>query len=340
MTADRRPGRLKPRLNPRLLPSPWGRIVIWTLVAAAVGYRVPTWWHGRGPDNGFALQETLIDSAEILPGGPGRDGIASIDRPRFHSAAQTRLADGERVLGIEHRGQARAYPVAVLERHEIVNDRIGGQPVVVSFCPLCGTGLAFHAEADGQALQFGVSGLLYRSNLLLYDRATESLWTQMGGRAVSGPLRGQRLAPLPVRHTSWGDWRARHPDSTVLRAPALTAVRLRGASPYAGYAQSPDLWQPVGLPDRRLPLKELVIGVVLDGQAKAWALRALATLPAPLHDRVGGHAVSVHYDAGSDSAEVRSADGHPLATTRGYWFAWAAFHPDTQLGPPGLARAP
>lgn len=331
MTASRRLA----RLNPRLLPSPWGRVVIWALVAAAVGYRLPSWWQGRGPDNGFELRAALVDPAEILPGGPGRDGIPAIDRPRFLSTAQAGLADGERVLGIAHGGQARAYPVGVLERHEIVNDRIGGALAVISYCPLCGTGLAFHAEARGQPLQFGVSGLLYRSNLLLYDRATQSLWTQMGGRAVSGPLRGQRLTPLPVSHTTWGDWRARHPNGLVLRAPVLTAVRLRGASPYAEYAGSPDLWQPVGLPDRRLPLKEPVIGLVLDGQAKAWPLRALATRPTPLHDRIGEQAVSVHYDAGADSAEVRGADGGLLPTTRSYWFAWAAFHPDTRIGPAG-----
>ena len=276
------------RLNPRLLPSPWGRVVIWTLVAAAVAYRAPAWWNGRGPDNGFALDATLIDAAEIMPGGPGRDGIPAIDRPRFATAQDARMVDDERVLGIALRGQARAYPVAVLERHEIVNDRIRGRPVVISYCPLCGTGLAFHAEVGGRSLQFGVSGLLYRSNLLLYDRTTESLWTQMGGRAISGTLGGQRLTPLPVQHTTWGDWRARHPRTAVLRAPTLTAVRLRGESPYADYARSPDLWQPVGRPDRRLPLKEPVIGVAVNGQAKAWPLRAPNAVDARVaHVRVG-----------------------------------------------------
>ncbi|GAB4351909.1 MAG: DUF3179 domain-containing protein [Immundisolibacter sp.] len=328
------------RLNPRLLPSPWGRIVIWTLVAAAVATGAPAWWNSRGPDNGFALDATLVDPTEIVPGGPGRDGIPAIDRPRFAAAQDSRMAPDARVLGIELRGQARAYPVAVLERHEIVNDRIGGRPVVISYCPLCGTGLAFHAEVGGRSVQFGVSGLLYRSNLLLYDRATESLWTQMGGRAISGTLRGQRLTPLPVQHTTWGDWRARHPRSAVLRAPTLTAVRLRGASRYADYARSPDLWQPVGLPDRRLPLKEPVIGLAVNGQAKAWPLRALTAAPMPLHDRVGGQAVNVHYDAATDSAEVRDADGRPLPATRGYWFAWAAFHPDTLIGSSDTAQAP
>lgn len=327
------------RLNPRLLPSPWGRLVVWGLVLGWLGYQAPGYWQARDPLNGFTVQEALVDPAEILPGGPGRDGIPAIDRPRFTPAGQARLAARARVLGISHRGQARAYPIAVLERHEIVNDRIGCQPLVISYCPLCGTGLAFRAELDGQALRFGVSGLLYRSNLLLYDRATESLWTQMGGRAVSGPASGHRLQPVPVQHTSWGAWRAEHPNSEVLRAPPLTALRQRGKSPYTDYAQSPDPWQPIGLPDRRLPLKERVIGVVLDGQAKAWSLRALARLPMPLPDQVGDIPVFVHYDPAADSAELRAGDGSVLPATVGYWFAWAAFHPHTQIGTGGAVPA-
>jgi hypothetical protein len=332
------PDRLR-RLNLRLLPAPWGRIVVWGTLAVLVAMRIPGWWQSRGDLNGFAVQDALIDPAEILPGGPPRDGIPAIDHPRFLPAAAADLAPEARVLGIAYRGQARAYPVAVLERHEIVNDRFGKRPVVVSYCPLCGTGLAFRADPDGQALAFGVSGLLYRSNLLLYDRATDSLWTQMGGRAISGALRGARLTPVAVHHTNWSAWRARHPNSQVLRAPRLTALRARGESPYADYAQSPDLWQPVGLPDRRLPLKEPVIGVVVNGQAKAWSLRALAGAEAPLHDRVGDQAVSVHYDAGSASAQVRDADGAVVPSTTGYWFAWAAFHPDTRIDLPPAPEA-
>lgn len=327
------------RLNLRLLPAPWGRILVWGTLAVLVATRVPGWWQSRSDLNGFAVQDALIDPTEILPGGPPRDGIPSIDRPRFVAATAANLAPEARVLGIAYRGQARAYPVAVLERHEIVNDRFGDRPVVVSYCPLCGTGLAFRADPHGQALVFGVSGLLYRSNLLLYDRATDSLWTQMGGRAVSGALRGTRLEAVAVHHTNWSHWHARHPDTEVLRAPRLSALRAGGESPYADYAHSPDLWQPVGVPDRRLPLKEPVIGVVVDGQAKAWSLRALEAVPGPLQDRVGGQPVSVHYDAASASAQVRDGDGAVLPSTTGYWFAWAAFHPDTLIDLPPTPEA-
>tara|TARA_R110001592_G_scaffold246577_1_gene508469 strand:+ start:20751 stop:21287 length:537 start_codon:yes stop_codon:yes gene_type:complete len=157
----------------------------------------------RNEKNGFDLTNSLIPVAEILSGGPPRDGIPAIDKPSYLRAGKAHyLNDSDLVLGIVHNGIARAYPVRILVWHEIVNSEFDGEPVVITFCPLCGTGLAFSALVDRQRLDFGVSGLLHNSDLLMYDRQTESLWSQIPGQAVTGDMAGKELRRLPVVHLS------------------------------------------------------------------------------------------------------------------------------------------
>ena len=185
------------------------------LILLAIGYTLAC--VGGPIRNGFDLSDALISATEILPGGPPRDGIPAIDKPKFINAAEVDyLADDDRILGVFRNGVAKAYPIRILNWHEIVNDRLQDEAVAITFCPLCGTGMAFQARVDGQAKLFGVSGLLYKSDVLLYDRETESLWSQISRQAVSGPMKGQRLAMVPTSHTTWADWRERHPDTQVL----------------------------------------------------------------------------------------------------------------------------
>ena len=140
----------------------------------------------RNTINGFDVGNASIPVDEILPGGPPRDGIPAIDNPVFMDAQKaTFLSEDDRVIGIARHGITRAYPIAILNWHEIVNDRIGQESIVVTYCPLCGTGMVF---AAGSALSFGVSGLLYNSDVLMYDRQTDSLWSQLKMEAVSGFL--------------------------------------------------------------------------------------------------------------------------------------------------------
>lgn len=187
--------------------------------------------------NGFDVSETLVPAEQIHHGGPPKDGIPAIDRPRFVAASRAGfLEPDDAVLGIMHRGDARAYPVRILNWHEVVNDRIAGQPVAVTYCPLCGSGVAFVAEHGGTVLNFGVSGLLYNSDVLLYDRATQSLWSQLMGRAISGSMKGAVLTALPLAHTTWAHWRTMHPSSRVL-TPDTGYVRNYDRDPYAGYAE-------------------------------------------------------------------------------------------------------
>ena len=158
-----------------------------------------------GPISSITSQHELF---ALVKCRPLLDGIPSIDQPEFKKASAVKLEEGARVLGVMVNGVAKAYPISIMNYHEIVNDEFAGQPVVVTYCPLCGSGIAFDAAIDGQAKTFGVSGLLYNSDVLLYDRQTQSLWSQIMMQAVTGPMAGKELQMLPTMNTSWGEWKA------------------------------------------------------------------------------------------------------------------------------------
>lgn len=160
-----------------------------------------------------------IPMNEIHDGGPGIDGIAALTRPQsIPAGAADYMEDDDQVLGIARDGESRAYPLRILVNHEIVNDTLAGRPVFVTFCPECGTGIAFDPNVNGKALEFGVSGTLYQRNLLMYDRGsnTPSLWLQATGEAVVGPKTGISLDRVPTTQAPWSEWKAAHPNTTVL----------------------------------------------------------------------------------------------------------------------------
>ncbi len=283
--------------------------------------------------NGFDVSGASGDMRPIEKGGPPKDGIPAIDQPRFVSAAAAQLADGDRVLGIALGGVARAYPVRILNWHEVVNDRIAQRAVVVTYCPLCGTGMAFAPPARTGAAGFGVSGLLYNSDVLLYDRATLSLWSQILSEAITGPLKGTVLAPVPLTHTSWADWRARHPATQVL-STETGFERDYAHDPYAGYDRVPQLMFDVQHRDDRFPLKEWVLGLRLGGVAKAYPFSVLDRVvgrSGVLQDSVGQQRVRIRFDRSHRTAEARDTQGRLLPGTLAYWFAWVAFHPRTEV---------
>lgn len=280
--------------------------------------------------NGFDLSDAAIPIAAIQQGGPPRDGIPSLDQPRLVGADQVEgMADQDRVLGLVVDGIAKAYPIAIMNWHELVNDRFGGRSVVVSYCPLCGTGMAYSARAVGRELEFGVSGLLYNSDVLLYDRQTHSLWSQILGRAVTGLLNGTVLQALPLSHTSWGDWRGRHPQTLVLSRD--TGFRRDyDRNPYMGYDRSPRLYFKVAHRDSRYHAKEWVVGVEVDGHFRAYPFSELAKV-GTVTERFSGQGLRVRYDRASRSAEVTDLQGGAVAAVTAYWFAWVAFHPDSEV---------
>ena len=283
--------------------------------------------------NGFDLEGATIDPDEIKSGGPPRDGIPAINEPVFIAAEKARFIDGDdRVMGVVINGHPRAYPIAILNWHELVNDRIDEQHFTVSYCPLCGTGMVFATNVQDVALVFGVSGLLYNSDMLLYDRNTLSLWSQILGEAISGPLVGTSLPQLPARHTSWRQWQSEHPETKVLSRD--TGFRRDyGRSPYRGYEKSRRLYFEVAnnAPDT-YHRKALVMGVSVDGTHKAYPFEELARNgEARFIDTVNGQRLEIHWDEASRSAWAVSRDGDDYPTTTGFWFAWYAFFPETQV---------
>ena len=279
--------------------------------------------------NGFRLSNALVPAEQIFSGGPARDGIPAIDNPRFVPVSGAGFLDpDERVLGITCNGISKAYPVAILNYHELVNDRFDAEPILVSFCPLCGTGIAYLATVAGQRLEFGVSGLLYNSDMLFYDRQTESLWSQIRRQAISGPMKGAKLQAVVLTHTRWQDWKQHHPDTLVLSTDT-GFQRDYSNSPYAGYGASRKVWFPVLAEDDRYHPKALVLGLELDGRFKAYPFSELERAGGVVHDTLAGRQVVVRYDVVNRKADVVESNGRSLPGVTAYWFAWYAFHPDT-----------
>lgn len=280
---------------------------------------------------GFDFSKHRIPLEEILSGGPQKDGIPALLNPTFVPAERAGfLQDDDRVLAFELNGEAKAYPIKILNWHEIVNDTIGGEPILISYCPLCGTGMAFDPVIEGKRYTFGVSGLLYKSDVLMYDHQAESLWSQIQQEAVTGPLTGTRLRLLPLVHTTWGAWRAEYPKTWVLSTDT-GFQRDYTRDPYESYARSDRLMFPVGDEDDRLPPKAWVLGVTLDGIARAYPFSELERGPKSFTDVLGSKRVILSYDRTSRTARIRNQEGRELPAVVAYWFAWAAFHPKTEV---------
>jgi hypothetical protein len=245
--------------------------------------------------NGFDLKDSLIPWLQINFGGPDKDGIPSIDKPDFVMAGFAAfLRNDDQVLGLVRGATARAYPVPILNWHEVVNDRIGMDAVAITFCPLCGTGVAFDARVDGRELTFGVSGLLY-------DRQTHSLWSQLLGQAISGPLKGKRLTMLPLTHTSWANWRKAQPATQVLSTNTGN-VRPYRRDPYDGYERTEELLFPVQFRAAGFHPKERVLGIKLDGRSKAYPFLELDKTSGEFVDRIGDQALTIRYERNAKRA--------------------------------------
>jgi hypothetical protein len=243
-------------------------------VAASPAEDVPS---ALDDPNDESFPDPLVDSDDLLSGGPPPDGIPAIDEPKFLAADQVDfLDDVEPVMALQIGDDARAYPMQIMTWHEIVNDTVDGIPVAATYCPLCNTAIAYDRRLGDRVLDFGTSGMLYNSALVMYDRQTESLWSHFTAQAIVGHLAGEELDVYPVAIVSWADWRAAHPDGLVLSRDT-GHERDYGRNPYPGYD---DIDSPAflldGEVDDRLADKERVIGIELDGDAVAVRLDELA----------------------------------------------------------------
>ncbi len=336
------------------------------------------------PDSGLATDfcRHSVDYDEILSGGPPPDGIPPIDNPILESLSDgdAWLADVQPVLSLVVGDEAKAYPLAILTRHEIVNDEISGIPVAVTFCPLCNAGIVFDRTVNGEALRFGVSGNLRNSDLIMWDNKTLSWWQQFTGEAIVGELTGTQLGFLPAQLVAWKDFKEAYPHGVVLS----TRGQSYGNNPYTRYDSSEDPFLFLGTPDRRLSATERVLGYAPGDVAVAYPLTLIAEVGV-IEDRVGDQEVVIFYEPGqvsaldrtviAESREVGSAamfipavegqkltfryiDGvivdnetgsewdvfgraisgelvgaqlEPILSHVHFWFAWAAFRPETTV---------
>lgn len=291
----------------------------------------------RGPSKRTLLQtddtKHSIPLSEILSGGPGKDGIPSIDEPEFITTdeADEFLRDDSAGLGLTIDGESRFYPYLILVWHEIVNDWFGENPVLVTYCPLCATGVVFDRHVDGEVREFGVSGLLWQSNLLMYDRTgnedTESLWSQVLGEAVVGPQTGERLGIISSDTVQYGAWKKAHPDTRVLSRDT-GAVRRYGTDPYGDYyIDNSAVSFGATFTDNRLPAKAFVLGVERNGQFKAYEAR---TLPEGVtKDLFAGEELTITKDS-TGTVRIMAGDDE-VSYIGGFWFSWVAVHPETEV---------
>jgi len=274
-----------------------------------------------------------VDPVKLLRGCPVKDCIISIDEPEFESLVEADrwLNDGDRVFGLVYKGVERAYPQRILNWHEIINDEIAGDPVAITFCPLCGTAVAFIREVNGKTAEFGVSGFLYNSNLIMYDRTEGNLWQQITLEAIIGPAarRDEFLQWVGVTTADWGAWKAKHPNTEVLAKPS-NFKRDYDRYPYDSYEENSEVRFGAKHTDKRLHPKDVVYGVVVGGAVKAYPLAKLELQP-NFEDVVGTIAVAVKYAEDGNVTVTNKLTQEEYIVQRAFWFAWAVFHSGTDL---------
>jgi hypothetical protein len=288
-----------------------------------------------------------VPLSQFLAGGPGKDGIPAIDTPAFANVSGTHfLQPKEPVIELSVGGAERAYPIQILIWHEIVNDNVGGVPVAVTFCPLCNTAIAFDRRVGDETLTFGTTGNLRNSDLVMYDRQTESWWQQFGGTGLVGRYAGERLRTLPARIVSWRQFARDHPRGSVLQRLTGGIARPYGENPYAGYdsVSSPPFFPAAHANDRRLLPKERVVFVERGDDSVAIPFSALARSRV-IPFTVGGHALVATWQGGvasplDSSAVAEGRDvgtvevcesGKPVQFDQPFWFAVAAFRPNVRI---------
>ncbi|MCP5082616.1 MAG: DUF3179 domain-containing protein [Alphaproteobacteria bacterium] len=249
-------------------------ICVLAALAAPLAQANPERWAREGWKTDFAQKS--IDLKDILSGGIGRDVIPPIDKPKFKTIDEVaHVKDTEPVVGVEISGDARAYPLQMMTWHEIVNDQFGAVPVAVTYCPLCNSAIVFERTVGGKVLDFGTTGKLRNSDLVMYDRQTQSWWQQFIGEAIVGEMTGEKLKSIPARLESYANFKARFPNGKVL-VPNNDGLRAYGRNPYAGYdsARSPFLYNGE-MPEGIEPMAR-VVAYRVDGKLQALALSLLA----------------------------------------------------------------
>ena len=272
-----------------------------------------------------------VDPSKILSGGPPKDGIPSIDNPKFVSVqeADEWIQDNELVLAMIYQGVERVYPLQIMTWHEIVNDFINEEPVLITYCPLCGSGIAYERKINGETVEFGTSGKLYNSNLVMYDRKTDSYWSQIEGVAIVGPLTNTKLKPLSIDTVVWRDWKASHQDSEVL-SQDTGFRRDYGRDPYGSYYENSFVWFPVEAEDNSVHPKTVIFGIEIKGKFKAYKEEDLIE-NSVIEDKFNNINLKLERSKEGIIKITNTDSGEEIVKERDFWFAWYAFHPETEL---------
>ncbi|MGJ3262555.1 MAG: DUF3179 domain-containing protein [Salinarimonas sp.] len=325
-----------PRVRPAPIAGCVGPLLLVTLLLATPAAADPRQWAREGWRTDFSQATVPLD--EIVSGGPPRDGIPSIDDPLFAPAGDVDLPGREPVIVFPLGEDARAYPLRVLMWHEIANDVVDGMPVAVTYCPLCNAAIVFDRRVDGRTLEFGTTGKLRHSDLVMYDRETESWWQQFTGEAIAGALAGQELAMLPSRVAPFAEFLTEHPDGSVL-VPRDPPAKPYGRNPYVGYdGRAVPYGLFLGQPPDGLPaMAHVVVARGPDGDA-AVALAHVAEHGVVAHEGLTfawrpGKASALDTARIADGRDlgfvvVTDADGAPVVHDTTFAFALDAFDPE------------
>lgn len=354
--------------------------LVLTLTAAELGARLsqgnPGWALaqrlGNQGSNFYRWKRLLLENAdEVAVGCSYKDCIPTIYGPTFNPVDEANewLANDDRVIGLEHGGTVKAYPLKILNYHEVVNDQVGNEPILVTYCPLCASAVGFQRTFADETLTFGTSGVLHHSNLVLFDHETESFWDQITGEGIAGPHTADQLDRIPLDVARWSEWRKAHPNTFVLARQTGSEAPDYSSYPYGDYRTSNSVYFDTAVSDDRLAPKTKVIGVFTNGVSAAYPQRVLASRTV-VNDRLGDTPVAIVRhptsgvirafqrqvadetltfrwdDGGLIDLETRSewrlsgeavSGTHQgtqlgaLHTTPSFWFAWAAYHPNTSV---------
>jgi len=285
----------------------------------------------------------IVDPDKIRGGGPPKGGIGfdrgipalAEDNIKFVSVqeADQWIEDNELVLALIHKGVERVYPLQILVFHEIANDNIAGDPILITYCPLCGSGIAYERliEVNGEKIEtrFGTSGKLYNSNLIMYDEESDTYWQQIDGKAILGELTGQELTEISIDTVVWRDWKSQHPASQVL-SQETGMRRSYGNDPYGTYYEDSYLIFPVDNEDNRIHAKTPIVGIEIGEKFKAYRESDLED-NSKIEDTFNGVNIKVEKLEDGRIVITNQDTGEEIVKERDFWFAWYAFHPETEL---------
>lgn len=291
---------------------------------------------GRIPAvDAFDLSDSTLPRDRIVIGNPFKDSIPSLTEPKYVSAGEAKfLEDQDEIIGYVEEGKSRAYPLRIMAWHEAVNDQIAGIPYAITYCPLCKSVIAFDRSTEFGRIQLGVSGFLYNSNVLFYDKTdneSPGLFSQLQGEGITRRLKNVALNTLPVELTTWKDWKTRYPKTDVL---SLETGHDRDyhSSAYEEYYANDKLMFPVSKSDKQFLNKSMVLGITVNGKTRAYPYQKFANVwkPTTLQETFEGKKFTLLWNPEAQSLRVEAAD-EGVDWAYSFWFAWYAFHPETEI---------